>query len=773
MAARFARRPRGLTHAGVVLLYVGFAALVLRPLFGDSGHILGGDWSMPLTTAQMREFGNMGSFVWTDHGHLFGVRQPFMIDAPFRAVVSLLGAAGLDGIVVTRGLTVWLFCAAALSIYAYCRYLGAGALAAAIGGLAFITTPVFFNYLVMGWIFILWAIALLPLSVMSFREALVRGRLEFAVVAGLIAALAGDPRALVWYPIAWLLVGLATWMEGGRLRRTIATFLAALGVLVVSEAFWAPLLLGGDSIVAEPASFSNVPLGFWLNAVDFLRLRGSLFNHFYELSLPSGLEFAGFMLPVLALGIYLAYRRDWRGRVHAWLAILPYFIWLFWELLASIPYGQFLRDPSRWIILQSFAYAAMIALLVDLLLKKRKQVSKYLFVGGAIAVAGTLGIQSLPFWNGSLVVGSPQDQVLGIRTWKPSAAHAEVEAWLSETSRGSKALFLPTGSHPGLIDDPRFNGPHREFSDVFASYGPVPGTTSAVRWASGLSNDFRVAIEDSLSAEAESSTSRLLGLANIRHVVVRTDMYGPGLDMDEVVSQLRSNSRFRQVFESGPVVAFENLEPLPRVYAASRSIVSYDGAVGISRDVEGREYVHGATVFLADDRQGQTNGAPNLPGDRTSLSERPVIRFSQKNPTRFDIRASAEAPFWLVLSESFDRGWKAYVSPIASSPNGNFGESDPRTGSASIAPGDTFTPADVKYLARDSLAEDRHMVANGYANVWYIDPGAAGGSEFEITLFFRPQGYYYVGLAFSILAILSLLSFVGVRILRPRHPPPP
>ena len=61
------------------------------------------------------------------------------------------------------------------------------------------------------------------------------------------------------------------------------------------------------------------------------------------------------------------------------------------------------------------------------------------------------------------------------------------------------------------------------------------------------------------------------------------------------------------------------------------------------------------------------------------------------------------------------------------------------------------------------------MVANGYANAWYIDPRDVGSSHIEITLFFQPQAYYYVGLAFSIVAVLVLLSFVAVRIRQHRR----
>ena len=764
MAARFAGGPLGLTHGGIVLLYVAFATLVLRPLFGDSGHILGGDWSMPLTTAQMREFGEMGRYVWTDHGHLLGVRQANMIAAPFRALIGALGAAGLDGVVVTRGLSVLLFGVAGYSMYRYCRHLGAGVPAAAIGGLALITTPVVFNYFVMGWIFILWAAALLPLSIMSFREAITRGRIEFAVAAGLIAALAIDPRALAWYPIAWLLVGLATWMESGRLRRTAIMFLASLGAMAVSEAFWMPLLLGGGSIVAQPAGFSDVPLGFWLNAVDFLRLRGSLFNQFFEIAVPPGLDFAGFMLPVLAFGMYAAYRRDWRGRFHAWLAIVPFFVWVFWDSLAPIPYGQFLRDPSRWIVLQSFAYAAMIALLADLLLKKRERTSKFISVGGAIAVIGTLGILSLPFWDGSLVGRSADDQVIGIRTWSGSAAHEDVEAWLSKTSKDSRALFLPTGSHLGSTNDPLFNGAHREFSDIFAGYGPVAGAISKTsRAAADLSQDFGAVIGEKLGAEAGASTSRLLGLANIRHVVVRTDMYGTGPSMDDVLVRFRSDSRFRQVFESGPVVVFENLDPLPRLYAATRSIVRADGPAGIPESIKAPNYLHGVTVILADDHRGQTDGPRNLPDNETSLSDSTVVEFSQINPTRFEVRASADGPFWLVLSESFDRGWKAYVSDAGSRSRGLTDGDGSSAQTRRQNAGSRFAPTDVRYLGRDPLSEDLHVVANGFANAWYIDPRDVGSSDIEITLFFQPQAFYYVGTLFSILSVGGLLVFVLAR----------
>ena len=63
-----------------------------------------------------------------------------------------------------------------------------------------------------------------------------------------------------------------------------------------------------------------------------------------------------------------------------------------------------------------------------------------------------------------------------------------------------------------------------------------------------------------------------------------------------------------------------------------------------------------------------------------------------------------------------------------------------------------------------SFEDNQHLVANGYANAWYIP---VGNSEF--TIYFQPQSLFYYGSLISIFALLAIGVFVSRAHAMKRH----
>ncbi|MCX5998800.1 MAG: hypothetical protein NTU41_04215, partial [Chloroflexi bacterium] len=118
----------------------------------------------------------------------------------------------------------------------------------------------------------------------------------------------------------------------------------------------------------------------------------------------------------------------------------------------------------------------------------------------------------------------------------------------------------------------------------------------------------------------------------------------------------------------------------------------------------------------------------------TSTSDQTVqVTFEKINPTKYLVHVQATQPFFLVFSDSYNSGWKAYVDQAGDETNW------------------------IEALFRDPVSEDNHLQVNGYANAWYIDPSKLGvGDEFDITLYFRDQSLFYVG------CVISGVVFVGL-----------
>lgn len=116
-----------------------------------------------------------------------------------------------------------------------------------------------------------------------------------------------------------------------------------------------------------------------------------------------------------------------------------------------------------------------------------------------------------------------------------------------------------------------------------------------------------------------------------------------------------------------------------------------------------------------------------------------VISYDKINPTKYKIKIfGAKEPFPLVFSETFNPNWKIYG------------------------------------YNRKPLFDDAHILANGYANYWTINPlqvcnnnykicikNPDGTYDFELIAEYWPQRLFYLGLGISLLTLLSCLGCLG------------
>ncbi|MFA4817341.1 MAG: alpha-(1-_3)-arabinofuranosyltransferase family protein [Parcubacteria group bacterium] len=130
----------------------------------------------------------------------------------------------------------------------------------------------------------------------------------------------------------------------------------------------------------------------------------------------------------------------------------------------------------------------------------------------------------------------------------------------------------------------------------------------------------------------------------------------------------------------------------------------------------------------------------------------PKLDFTNISPTKYLVNISgATAPYYLVLSESFNPNWKVYV--VGENKSTGFWDT----------------------LFGNALPEENHLKVNGYANGWTIDPeyikqnfskdyykeNPDGSIDVELTLYFKPQSYFYLGIIISITTLLGCLGYLG------------
>jgi len=108
-----------------------------------------------------------------------------------------------------------------------------------------------------------------------------------------------------------------------------------------------------------------------------------------------------------------------------------------------------------------------------------------------------------------------------------------------------------------------------------------------------------------------------------------------------------------------------------------------------------------------------------IKADKESL-EKPEVIFKEINPTKYEIEIKdAKYPYFLVLSENFNKDWKIYLN-------------------------------------KKSLSANEHYIINGFANSWLISEKGS----YNLTIEYLPQRYMNFGVLLSFSTLFLSLSYL-------------
>lgn len=110
---------------------------------------------------------------------------------------------------------------------------------------------------------------------------------------------------------------------------------------------------------------------------------------------------------------------------------------------------------------------------------------------------------------------------------------------------------------------------------------------------------------------------------------------------------------------------------------------------------------------------------------KTIVNQKPTVNFTKINPTKYKVTISNMTnPFFLVFSETFDKGWKIYGKDTA------------------------------------YLPETQHFLVNGYANAWYLTPKDLDGkNQSKFIVEYVPQRLFYLGQIISVVAFFFCIVY--------------
>ena len=560
------------------------------------------------------------------------------------------------------------------------RAVNLSAPASSLGALTFAFTAKMAAHMAAGHVTVIAAAAWLPWALYLADQALTRGRLRGALLAGAALALQAATHSQIFLYTAYLLliyglVSLALGKNGKRIKRSLLMLLIFVTAALLGAAQLLPL--------AEMAPYSNRVLGAGeasSHALTPIQLLVSLL-------LPTGqgghesVLYLG-LTPLLLIPFTWMRRRGWRVTFCAVLALFALIFALgdstpLYPLLRRLPGLTYTRTPARLGFLLALAVATLAAAGFDALasvswsaaLRRRWPLAAVgIAATGLSAGLGFMlisGVGSRAYWGLALFpllgaglisarrsLESRRALFLSIawgalilfdlwsfdgtlwRAVSPQDAFApgaEAAAWL-EAQPGRFRVYSP-----GYAIEQQVAAEHGlELAD-----GVEPVHLAAYDRYTGLATGvpvegFSVTVppfpdEKNLSQAHRDAIPnlKLLGLLNVRYLVAAFDIRGV---------ELIERARF------GEIRVFENQQALPRAFVVGEVEPVRDEAESLARLPE-----------IDPRRTALVEKGPSF-NDGVAFQEAPVLLYT---PNRIELEVNLSAPGFLVLSEVWYPGWQA------------------------------------------------------------------------------------------------------------------
>ncbi len=419
---------------------------------------------------------------------------------------------------------------------------------------------------------------------------------------------------------------------------------------------------------------------------------------------------------------------------------------IFSFLFLNIPYFQMYRAVyHKFVFLLSFSYAVLISIFVI----ERKKLLLAIFVPIAVL------IYYAPFFSNQIVYRHLLTEI--------PHEYTSISKEIAKDKEDFRILSLPPSpSGGGLIlkwsSNNIYIGPHSDYfflnRSVIDSY-----------WF--IKNAFnKLDVTDSwVGSNFEKNVGEMvkyLGVLNIKYLFVHKDFvdgydFGSGnvridgkIKSDTIISFLSKQNKIKLVKENKYFNLYRVSEEafLLHFYIPNNVVLANNNLKTLLSQ-QYRKYLDGRVGLFDKKVQLPTIGSQEL-------------SFIKVNPTKYKVKISnAKGSFPLIFSESYSTYWKIYVK--TQKDNRSFFNKHVNE----IADQFFFDDDIFETITKQPIAESTHILANGYANAWIIDPNKLcsgnftciknkdGSYDFEIIVEFWSQRFFYLGL------IISITTFIG------------
>jgi len=434
---------------------------------------------------------------------------------------------------------------------------------------------------------------------------------------------------------------------------------------------------------------------------------------------------------------------------------------VFWWLFNHVPYFQGFRSPTNKflpiVIVSDSALLGMGLARVWAAIRSRW--------GNCVATSAIsaclfamCGLYVYPMWTGQVITGpvvirgKPISSLVDVPPY-----YADVAAFLNTQGGQYQTLSLPIRSDGYVTYDwpLGYDGPdytwllyrHRTLSSTAGGFGDPEelltsaarvGTNSLVRVGELFGSRYVIAQHDVSYADAATAGKELLTQA-------------------PKVSFL-SDLGLSQVYSAGALSVFStsNEDTRPPAYVTAptgTSFVSFDQA---AKALDAGNLIGDTFVIEVGNRSGVASRGLNA---HSVYVQPKAVAERSYGPTEWEVHVLGSAsPFAMVLNETYDPNWRAYVTPLRV--HDGIVTSDYANENDAAARDRPFQHlGDLMLLHNTSVKDSLHYEVNGGVNGWLIEPSTFGSSNLLITLFYVPQLYFYLGIVVSAVTWLSVTSY--------------
>ena len=705
---------------GILVCLLTFVYIV--PI-SSPGILVGGDWVFPYTHDQLgSQFLNISSS-WHLREMPIGTPLPHHNLYPYELLSGVFYCMGIEGEIFQKcfiALTIFLGSVVAYHFFYHITRCGTSAL---MGAIAYLLSPLWFNYFSIGWIFVLFVSAVLPGVFLLFERYLVSGDLRIALSAGLITSVGFiQSQIILWVPIVGICVAASHWALNQELRKTILVRTISMIVIIMGEVlllhfFWIIPSLNIDEsfqVLSEVSTYDNARFNS-LEAHNLIRGWGAVFNNYYETTFSNFLVVFSFF-PLLAL-IFVACKKISRS-VYVFAAVLtvivPFVIFLAAPVLLQLPGANIFRDLNRFIVIPNIGFGIGVALFFSYLKNRAHKVLAF--------CALILCIH--PFISNSLFQWDPGQEMTSAPRLLDIPRH-ETEG-RQKVFAGDKNLLVPTGAHISTLTDARFKNAYAEMADLDATFSPYAG---GLYVSDKSSFPVKYFVDNLLTAALydERNLHVIARLFGIDRLLIR-DGLTTSLDR-KYNSQIFKNLKCAEPLGKSSsdwsishVCEFKESYPL---FYSPETIVDTNGLdlnAVISADrlyeIKGKIGVIGCPPNLVLEDQSMCKPKP-------IQATQPSIGFEKVGPTKYRVTVGEiTGPYYLAFNETFSKGW----------------------------------------VLRESIqrldGKSRKILFNHLVNGWLIEPGI-GIQHQTFEVFYQPDVIYqrliYVSLSACVIILLTII----------------